>query len=202
MITLKSAREISHMREAGRIVAMALQELGKRVAPGITTGELNRFADEFLRRAGSEPAFLGYQGFPASICASVNEEVVHGIPGLRKLENGDIISIDIGAVCNGYYGDATMTFPVGEISVEASRLLQVTRQSLYQGIGQAVDGNRVGDISAAVQQYVESHGYSVVKDFVGHGIGTRMHEEPQIPNFGRPGTGPRLQRGMTIAIEP
>ncbi len=153
MITLKSAREISHMREAGRIVAMALQELGKRVAPGVTTGELNQFADEFLRRAGAEPAFLGYQGFPASICASVNEEVVHGIPGLRKLENGDIISIDIGAVYNGYYGDASMTFPVGEISAEAARLLQVTRQSLYRGIEQAISGSRIGDISAAVQQY-------------------------------------------------
>ena len=180
----------------------ALQELGKRVAPGVTTGELNHFADEFLRRAGAEPAFLGYQGFPASICASVNEEVVHGIPGLRKLENGDIISIDIGAVYNGYYGDASMTFPVGEISAEATWLLQVTLQSLYLGIEQAVSGSRVGDISATVQQYVESHGYQVVRDFVGHGIGTRMHEEPQVPNFGKAGMGPRLQPGMTIAIEP
>ncbi len=202
MITLKSAMEVSHMRDAGRIAAMALQELGKRVAPGVTTGELNRFADEFLRRAGAEPAFLGYQGFPASICASVNEEVVHGIPGLRKLENGDIISIDIGAVYHGYVGDATLTFPVGEISAEASRLLQVTRQSLFEGIGRAVPGNRIGDISAAVQQYVESHGYQVVRDFVGHGVGARMHEEPQVPNFGMAGMGPRLQPGMTIAIEP
>jgi methionyl aminopeptidase len=202
MITLKSAREISHMREAGRIVAMALQELGKRVAPGVTTGELNQFADEFLRRAGAEPAFLGYQGFPASICASVNEEVVHGIPGLRKLENGDIISIDIGSVYNGYYGDASMTFPVGEISAEAARLLQVTRQSLYRGIEQAISGSRIGDISATIQQFVEAHGYQVVRDYVGHGIGTRMHEEPQVPNFGKAGMGPRLQPGMTIAIEP
>lgn len=202
MITLKSAMEVSHMRDAGRIAAMALQELGKRVAPGVTTGELNRFADEFLRRAGAEPAFLGYQGFPASICASVNEEVVHGIPGLRKLENGDIISIDIGAVYHGYVGDATLTFPVGEISAEASRLLQVTRQSLFEGIERAVPGNRIGDISAAVQQYVESHGYQVVRDFVGHGVGARMHEEPQVPNFGMAGMGPRLQPGMTIAIEP
>jgi methionyl aminopeptidase len=202
MITLKSAREISYMREAGRIVAMALQELGKRVAPGVTTGELDQFAEEFLRRAGAEPAFLGYQGFPASICASVNEEVVHGIPGLRKLENGDIISIDIGSVSRGYVGDTAMTFPVGEISAEATRLLQVTRQSLFEGIGQAVVGNRIGDISAAVQQYVESHGYQVVRDFVGHGVGAHMHEEPQVPNFGRTGMGPRLQAGMTIAIEP
>ena len=202
MITLKSAREVSNMREAGRIVALALQELGKRVEPGVTTGELNQFADEFMRREGAEPAFLGYQGFPASICASVNEEVVHGIPGLKKLENGDIISIDIGAVYHGYVGDATLTFPVGEISAEASRLLQVTRQSLFEGIGRAVPGNRIGDISAAVQQYVESHGYQVVRDFVGHGVGARMHEEPQVPNFGRAGMGPRLQPGMTIAIEP
>jgi methionyl aminopeptidase len=202
MITLKSAREVSNMREAGRIVAMALQELGKRVVPGVTTGELNQFADEFMRREGAEPAFLGYQGFPASICASVNEEVVHGIPGLKKLENGDIISIDIGAVYHGYVGDATLTFPVGEISAEASRLLQVTRQSLFEGIGRAVPGNRIGDISAAVQQFVEAHGYQVVRDFVGHGVGARMHEEPQVPNFGRAGMGPRLQPGMTIAIEP
>ncbi len=202
MITLKSAREVSNMRDAGRIVAMALQELGKRVVPGVTTGELNQFADEFIRREGAEPAFLGYQGFPASICASVNEEVVHGIPGLKKLENGDIISIDIGAVYHGYVGDATLTFPVGEVSAEASRLLQVTRQSLFEGIGRAVPGNRIGDISAAVQQYVESHGYQVVRDFVGHGVGARMHEEPQVPNFGRAGMGPRLQPGMTIAIEP
>ena len=163
---------ISYMREAGRIVALALQELGKRVAPGVTTGELDRFAEEFLRKLGAEPAFLGYQGFPASICASVNEEVVHGIPGLRKLENGDIISIDIGAVRHGYVGDAAMTFPVGEISAEAERLLQVTRDALYQGIGQATARNRIGDISAAVQQYVEAHGYQVVRDFVGHGVGS------------------------------
>jgi methionyl aminopeptidase len=202
MITLKSAREVSFMREAGRIVAMALQELGRRVAPGVTTGELNQFADEFLRRAGAEPAFLGYQGFPASICASVNEEVVHGIPGLRELENGDIISIDIGSVYHGYVGDAAMTFPVGEISAGASRLLQVTEQSLFKGIKQAVPGNRIGDISAAVQQHVESHGYKVVRDFVGHGIGSHMHEDPQVPNFGKAGMGPRLQAGMTIAIEP
>jgi methionyl aminopeptidase len=202
MITLKSAREISYMREAGRIVAMALQELGKRVTPGVTTAELDQFAEEFLRGAGAEPAFLGYQGFPASICASVNEEVVHGIPGLRKLENGDIISIDIGSVYKGYVGDTALTFPVGEISAEATKLLQVTRQSLYEGIGQAVSGNRIGDISAAVQRYVEAHGYQVVRDFVGHGVGARMHEEPQVPNFGRAGMGPRLQPGMTIAIEP
>lgn len=202
MITLKSAREISYMREAGRIVGLTLQELGKQVKAGVTTGELNQFTEEFLRRAGAEPAFLGYQGFPASICASVNEEVIHGIPGLRKLENGDIISIDIGSVIHGYYGDATITFPVGEISAEAARLLEVTQQSLYKGIEQAVSGNRIGDISAAVQHHVESHGYHVVRDFVGHGIGSHMHEDPQVPNYGKAGLGPRLQPGMAIAIEP
>ncbi|MGD0152417.1 MAG: type I methionyl aminopeptidase [Thermacetogeniaceae bacterium] len=202
MITLKSAREISYMREAGRIVALTLQELGKQVKAGITTGELDRFAEEFLRRTGAEPAFLGYQGFPASICASVNEEVIHGIPGLRKLEIGDIISIDIGSVIHGYYGDASMTFPVGEVSTEAAKLMQVTEQSLYQGIEQATPGHRIGDISAAVQHYVESHGYQVVRDFVGHGIGSHMHEEPQVPNYGKTGLGPRLQPGMVIAIEP
>ena len=202
MITLKSAREISYMREAGRIVALTLQELGKQVKAGITTGDLDRFAVEFLRRAGAEPAFLGYQGYPASICASVNEEVIHGIPGLRKLENGDIISIDIGSVIHGYYGDTSMTFPVGEISGEAARLMQVTEQSLYKGIEQATPGHRIGDISAAVQHYVESHGYQVVRDFVGHGIGSHMHEEPQVPNYGKAGLGPRLQPGMVIAIEP
>jgi len=202
MIILKSVQEIKYMREAGRITAMALHELGKRVRPGITTGELNRFAEDFLQRAGATPAFLGYHGFPASICASVNNEVVHGIPGLRKLENGDIISIDMGAVYHGYYGDSAATFPVGEISEEAGRLLEVTQQALYEGISKAVAGNRIGDISAAVQAFVEANGFHVVRDFVGHGIGRNMHEEPQVPNFGKPGLGPRLQAGMALAIEP
>ncbi len=202
MIILKSAQEIKYMREAGRITALALHELGKRVRPGITTGELNRYAEDFLQRAGATPAFLGYRGFPASICASVNNEVVHGIPGLRKLENGDIISIDMGAVYHGYYGDSAATFPVGEISEEASRLLEVTRRALFEGISKAVAGNRIGDISAAVQAFVEANGFHVVRDFVGHGIGRDMHEEPQVPNFGKPGLGPRLQAGMALAIEP
>ncbi|HHW39828.1 MAG TPA: type I methionyl aminopeptidase [Syntrophomonadaceae bacterium] len=202
MIILKSAQEIKYMREAGRITALALHELGNRIRPGITTGELNRYAEEFLQRAGATPAFLGYHGFPASICASVNNEVVHGIPGLRKLENGDIISIDMGAVYHGYYGDSAATFPVGEISEEASRLLEVTRRALYEGISKAVAGNRIGDISAAVQTFVEANGFHVVRDFVGHGIGRNMHEEPQVPNFGKPGLGPRLQAGMALAIEP
>ncbi len=202
MIVLKSAREISYLREAGRIVALALQELEKRIRPGVTTGELNQFAEEFLYRAGAFPAFLGYHGFPASICTSVNNEVVHGIPGLRKLENGDIISIDIGAVYHEYYGDAAITFPVGDISAEARSLLDVTKKALFVGIVQAVAGNRVGDISAAVQNFVESNGFHVVRDFVGHGVGRSMHEEPQVPNFGKPGVGPRLQPGLVMAIEP
>ncbi|MDH7577503.1 MAG: type I methionyl aminopeptidase [Bacillota bacterium] len=202
MIVLKSAREITYLREAGRITALALQELGKRIRPGVTTGELNQFTEDFLRRSGAIPAFLGYHGFPASICTSVNSEVVHGIPGLRKLENGDIISIDIGTVYREYYGDAAATFPVGEISPEASRLLEVTQKALYLGIAQAVAGNRIGDISAAIQTFVESNGFHVVRDFVGHGIGRNMHEEPQVPNFGKPGLGPRLQPGLVLAIEP
>jgi methionyl aminopeptidase len=202
MIILKSAQEIAYMRQAGRIVALTLQELEKRVQPGVTTAELNRFADDFIRRAGGVPAFLDYQGFPASICASVNNEVVHGIPGLRRLENGDIISIDVGAFAHGYCGDSACTFPVGEISAEAERLLKVTRESLEHGIAQAVSGNRIGDIGSAIQKFVESQGYHVVRDFVGHGIGRNMHEEPQVPNFGKPGHGPRIEPGMALAIEP
>jgi methionyl aminopeptidase len=202
MITLKSAQEIAFMRQAGRIVAETLQELGKRISPGVTTGELNKFAEDFIREAGGVPAFLNYQGFPASICASVNNEVVHGIPGLRILENGDIISIDVGAFYHGYCGDSACTFPVGEISAEAERLLAVTKKSLEMGIEKAVSGNRIGDIGAAIQTFVEDNGFSVVRAFVGHGIGQEMHEAPQVPNFGRPGYGPRLEPGMTLAIEP
>lgn len=190
------------MRQAGKVVAETLYELGKRVKPGVTTGELNEFADEFIRKCGCVPAFLNYQGFPASICTSINNEVVHGIPGLRKLENGDIISIDVGAFYRGYCGDAAYTFPVGDISPEAERLIEVTKQSLYVGIEKAVSGNRIGDIGAAIQTFVEDNGYNVVRAFVGHGIGQKMHEDPQVPNFGTPGRGPRLEPGMTLAIEP
>jgi methionyl aminopeptidase len=202
MIVLKSAQEVTYMRQAGKVVAQTLHELGKRVKPGVTTGELNEFAEDFIRKAGCIPAFLNYQGFPASICASINNEVVHGIPGLRKLVNGDIISIDVGAFYHGYCGDAAYTFPVGEISPEAKRLLDITKQSLYVGIEKAINGNRIGDIGAAIQTFVEDNGYSVVKAFVGHGIGQKMHEDPQVPNFGLPGRGPRLEPGMTLAIEP
>lgn len=202
MITCKSDRELKYMRDAGRIVAATHAELAKAVEPRVTTKELDNIAEDFILKSGAKPAFKGYHGFPASICASVNEQVVHGIPGLRNLENGDIISIDIGAVINGYYGDSAVTLPVGDVRAEALELLRKTEQSLYQGIEQARSGNRLTDISNAVQTYVEANGYSVVRDYVGHGIGSHMHEEPQVPNFGKPGRGPRLKPGMTIAIEP
>lgn len=202
MIYKKSERELAYMRDAGRIVALTLQELEKAIRPGITTGELDAIAEAFIRRQGAAPAFKGLYGFPATICASVNEQVVHGIPGARQLQEGDIISIDVGTIVNGYYGDGAATFPVGEISAEAERLLRVTAEALAKGIEKAVVGNRVSDISHAIQKWVEDHGFSVVRDFVGHGIGRKMHEEPQVPNFGPPGRGPRLEAGMTLAIEP
>ncbi len=202
MINLKSERELNYMRDAGKVVAQAHEELSKAIKPGITTKELDTIAEDFIRKQGAQPAFKGYHGFPASICASINEEVVHGIPSLKKLKNGDIVSIDIGAVINGYYGDAARTNPVGEIDDELKRLLDVTEKSLEKGIEQAIVNNRISDISHAVQSYVESNGYSVVRDYVGHGIGKSMHEEPQVPNFGKPGHGPRLHPGVTLAIEP
>ncbi|NLW25477.1 MAG: type I methionyl aminopeptidase [Clostridia bacterium] len=202
MIELKSERELVYMRDAGKVVAETHQELAKAVAPGITTKELDQIAEDYITSQGAIPAFKGYRGFPATICTSINEEVVHGIPGLRSLKTGDIISIDIGAVINGYYGDAAVTLPVGEISEEAARLLEVTEQCLYKGIEQAQVNNRLTDISHAIQSYVEANGFSVVRDFVGHGIGKKMHEEPQVPNFGMPGRGPRLKPGMCLAIEP
>ncbi|KYH33670.1 type I methionyl aminopeptidase [Neomoorella mulderi] len=202
MIILKSRREIALMREAGRIVARTLAKLKEHIIPGVTTAELDRIAEDYIRDNGAVPAFKGYQGFPASICASVNEEVVHGIPGLKQLAEGDIISIDIGAVKNGYVGDAAVTFPVGAIDAEKQHLLAVTEAALYEGIKQAVVGNRLTDISHAIQTYVEKNGLSVVRDYVGHGIGRAMHEDPQVPNFGSPGYGPRLRAGMVLAIEP
>lgn len=202
MIILKSDREINYLRDAGRIVAQTLEEMKKAVKPDVTTQELDRIAEEYIRSCGATPAFKGYHGFPGSICSSVNEEVVHGIPGLRKLKIGDNVSIDTGAVINGYYGDAAITLPVGEVDAEVQRLLDVTEQSLYKGIEQAVAGNRLSDISHAVQMHAEGHGYGVVRDLVGHGIGRSMHEDPQVPNYGPAGRGPRLKPGMTIAIEP
>lgn len=202
MIILKSQAEIEKMRRVGAIVARAHQLMADAVEPGITTQELDRIVAEFFAREGVKPAFLGYQGFPANICTSVNEQVVHGIPDSTPLQEGDIVGIDIGASLEGYYGDSAWTYPVGEISESAKRLLQVTEESLYVGIERAVAGGRLSDVSNAIQVYVEAAGFSVVREFVGHGIGKEMHEAPQIPNFGPPGRGPRLRPGMTLAIEP
>ncbi|MBS3976383.1 MAG: type I methionyl aminopeptidase [Syntrophomonadaceae bacterium] len=202
MIVLKSARELAYIRESCRVVARVREELVKAVKPGVSTGELDSQAEDLIIKQGARSSFKGYNGFPASICTSINEEVVHGIPGLRRLETGDIISIDIGAEINGYHGDAAITLPVGEIDQEVQRLLTVTEESLMAGIKQAISGNRLSDISHAVQSTAEKHGFGVVRDYVGHGIGRKMHEEPQVPNFGLPGRGPRLREGMTLAIEP
>ncbi|GAB4244712.1 MAG: type I methionyl aminopeptidase [Acidobacteriota bacterium] len=203
MIIRKSQAELAIMREAGRIVAEVLDHLETMIRPGVSTKELDEAAEELIRSRGAEPAFKGYRGFPATLCASVNEEIVHGIPRReRKLREGDIVSVDVGVRFRGFYGDAARTFPVGKIAPEHYRLLEVTRRALDLAIEQARVGNRLSDISAAVQRYVESHGFSVVRDFVGHGIGRNLHEEPQVPNFGEPGQGPRLKEGMTLAIEP
>ncbi|NLA04558.1 MAG: type I methionyl aminopeptidase [Firmicutes bacterium] len=202
MIKIKSKREIALMRDSGKIAASVLLELGEAAQPGVTTAELDKLAERLIRSAGGEPAFLGYQGFPASICASINSEVVHGIPGLRRLEEGDIISIDLGVVWKGYYSDTAATFGVGRISPQAGRLIDVTRQSLEKGIEAMRAGGHLSDISHAVQKHVEASGYAVVYSYAGHGIGTEMHEEPQVPNFGPPGHGPKLQPGMVLAIEP
>ena len=203
MIILKSQQEIAKMSVAGRIVAEALDGLKNIVRPGVTTLELDKFTEEFLIKKGARSAFKGYRDYPATICASINNQVVHGIPSEKVVLNeGDIISIDIGAVIDGFCGDAAITLPVGNISPDADRLLKITEMSLYEGIKMAVAGRRLSDISNAVQSCVEENGYSVVRDFVGHGIGQSLHEEPQIPNFGRQGQGPRLKSGMTLAIEP
>ena len=203
MIFVKSEDEIKRMTEACEITAEVLEELRGAVAPGITTADLERIANDGILRRGGVPAFKGYRGYPASICASVNSEVIHGIPSERtRLREGDIIGIDLGVNYKGYFGDSAITVAVGAISAEAQKLMRVTEESLYAGIRMARDGNRVSDISHAVQSYVEAHGYSVVRSFVGHGIGKSMHEDPQVPNYGLPGRGPRLKRGMTIAIEP
>lgn len=202
MIFLKSDEEIALLREAGRIVARCHELLARAIRPGVTTAELDRLAEDFIRSAGAVPTFKGYHGYPASICTSVNDEVVHGIPGERVLVEGDIISIDIGATYRGFVGDAARTHAVGRVSDVARRLMQVTEGSLKAAIEQAKPGRRLSDIGHAVQSYVEGRGFSVVRDYVGHGIGRQMHEEPQVPNFGPPGRGPVLQAGMVIAIEP
>ena len=202
MVYLRDRNEIEAIRASARLVARTLEMMAREVRPGITTGELDRKAEEFIRANGGRPAFKGYRDFPASICPAVNEEVVHGIPGERRLMDGDIVGLDVGVEMNGFYGDAAVTVPVGKISEEAAELLRVTREALMQGIAQAKAGNRVGDISHAIQSHVERHGYSVVKTLVGHGIGRQMHEEPQVPNYGQPDRGPRLMAGQVLAIEP
>lgn len=202
MIVIKTDREIECLREAGRVVARCLGELARAIQPGVKTKDLDEIAEAFIRREGAIPTFKGYRGFPASICTSVNDEVVHGIPGDRTLAEGDIVSIDVGSTLQGFIGDAAYTWPVGRVSAEAERLLRVTREALDAGVAQAYRDNRLSDISHAVQRHVESHGFSVVRDYVGHGIGREMHEEPQIPNFGPPGCGPLLTAGMALAIEP
>jgi len=202
MISIKSPREIELMRIAGRIVAETLELLSKAIRPGITTLELDTIAEEYIRERGAIPAFKDYNGFPASICSSINEQVVHGIPGPIALKDGDIIGIDIGAVYDGYYGDAARTYGIGNIDKETERLIKVTEESFFKGIEYALPGNRLSDISHSIQKHVESNGFSVVRDFVGHGIGRRMHEDPQIPNYGLPRKGPRLAAGMALAIEP
>jgi len=202
VIVTKSAAELDLMREAGRVTIAALRAVGEAVRPGITTGELDALAESLIRAAGATPAFKGYHGFPASLCTSVDAEVVHGIPGSRRLKPGEILSVDCGAIVDGYFGDAAMTFPVGEVSEAALRLMDVTRQSLDAAIARCLPGSRLHDVSAAVQEVVETAGFSVVREYVGHGIGRSMHEDPQVPNYGRAGTGPLLQPGMVLAIEP
>lgn len=208
MITIKNKDELDIMKKAGEIVAIAHEKIRENVSPGVTTLELDRIAEEVIRKHNAIPSFKGYEGlpgaidFPASICASVNEEIVHGIPGNRVLKDGDIISVDIGAYYNGYHGDAARTLAVGSISDDARKLIEVTKQSFFEGISKAIEGNRIIDIAGAVEDYATRHGYSVVRDYVGHGIGRDMHEDPAVPNYRTRFRGPRLQQGMTIAVEP
>ncbi len=202
MITLKSAHEIDLMRRAGKITAAARALAGDMVKPGVTTHEIDKAVEHFIRSQGAVPSFLNYYGYPASVCISVNDVVIHGIPDNRVLQEGDIVSVDVGAYIGGYHGDCAATFTCGKITPEDQDLIDVTRQSFFEGIKFAKEGCRLQDISAAIQTYVESHGYGIVREYVGHGIGTEMHEAPEVPNFGKSGRGPRLLRGMTIAIEP
>jgi len=202
MINLRNKQEIKYLQEANQVVAKAYNILMGAIRPGITTDELDKIAEDYIRSQGAEPAFLGYRGYPRSLCVSINDEVVHGIPGKRKLKVGDVVSLDLGAKKNGFYGDSALTVAVGKIPKKVEELIRVTEESLYKGIEQATVDNRLHDISAAVQGHVEAHGFSVVRQFVGHGIGQQMHEDPQIPNYGKAGTGVRLKEGMVFAIEP
>jgi methionyl aminopeptidase len=202
VIVCKSPAELEKMRAANALVADVLAELARMVSAGVTTSELDAAAEKLVRAGGAEPAFKGYRGYPSTLCASVNDQVVHGIPSALELAEGDIISLDMGVKLNGYYGDSAVTVPVGRVSEEAATLLRVTQESLEKGIAQVRLGGRISDIGHAIQQHVEAHGFSVVREFVGHGIGAALHEEPQIANYGEPGRGPRLAEGMTLAIEP
>ena len=202
MVKLKTEEEIELLRENALLVSKTLAEVGKHIVPGITTMELNNIADTFIRDHGAVPAFLGYNGFPYSLCISVNDEVVHGFASDYRLKEGDIVSVDCGTVMKGYFGDSAYTFPVGDVSPETFKLLEVTKESLYRGASKAVVGNRIGDISFTIQSYVESFGFSAVREMVGHGIGKRLHEAPEVPNYGRVGDGKKLIEGMVICIEP
>ena len=202
MITLKSPHEIELMRRAGKITAAARALARDMVKPGVTTAQIDKAVFQFIKEQGAIPSFLHYNGYPASVCVSVNDEIIHGIPGKRVLQEGDIVSVDVGAFIGGFHGDCAGTYPCGQVSDEALRLIRVTQQSFFEGIKYAREGCRLSDISAAVQAYVEANGFSVVREYVGHGIGRQMHEAPEVPNYGKPGHGPRLLRGMTIAVEP
>lgn len=202
MIIIKSPREIDLMRQAGKITAGARSIARQMVEPGVTTRQIDREVQKFITKSGATPSFLNYGGFPASACISINDEIIHGIPGPRVIHEGDIVSIDVGAKYKGFNGDCAGTFPCGACSEEALRLIEVTRQSFFEGIKFAKEGYRISDIGHAIQEYVESFGYSVVREYVGHGVGAKLHEAPEIPNYGKPGHGPRLMKGMTIAVEP
>lgn len=202
MIIIKNHNEITLMKKAGRIVGETLLLLENEVKPGVATAQLDRMAEEFITKHGAKPSFKGLYGFPSSLCISVNEQVIHGFPGAYVLKDGDIVSIDCGAFFDGFHGDAARTFPVGKISVDAQKLIDITKESFFQGIKFAEEGNKLTDISYGIQSYVEAAGFSVVRDFVGHGIGRKVHEDPNVPNFGKPGRGPKLIEGMVLAIEP
>ncbi len=202
MIVIKSEEEKMKMKESNRIVALVLKEIEKLIKPGVKTIELDEFAEKLIKKEGAIPGFKGYQGFPATLCVSINEEIVHGIPSERKLKEGDIVSIDVGTIKDGFYGDGARTYAVGHVDEKGLKLMETTKKALEKGIEKAIPGNRISDISHSIQTYVESQGFSVVRQFVGHGIGRNLHEDPQIPNYGEPGRGPVIKEGMALAIEP
>lgn len=202
MIIIKNSTQIELMRQAGKVVGETLLRLEEMIMPGISTAELDRFAEEFITKQGAKPSFKGYGGFPGTLCISVNDEVVHGIPGKRILQEGDLVTLDCGAYLNGFHGDAARTFPVGKVSDQAAKLIKVTEESFFKGLEKAIIGNRLTDISYEIQKHVEANGFSVVRDYVGHGIGRDLHEDPEVPNFGKPGRGAKLTAGMVLAIEP